>query len=75
MCIFENATNSKFTEFNINSMHIKTMIELRLVSAPTMPMQNNANDKNIYHLISMITILRINLILQYLMQELLKKYL
>ena len=75
MCIFENATNNKFTEFSINSMHIKTIIEFRRVSAPIMPMQNNAKDKNIYHLISMITILHINQFLQCWMQELLKKYL
>ena len=54
MCIFENATSNKFTEFSISSMHIKTMIELRLVSAPIMPMQNKAIDKNRYHLISII---------------------
>lgn len=64
-CIFEKATNNKFTEFNINSMHIKTMIELRLVRAPIIPIQNNATDKNIYHLISITTILRIILLLLY----------
>ena len=47
MCIFENAINSKFTELSISSMHIKTMIELRRVSAPMIPIQNNATDKNI----------------------------
>ena len=75
ICILEKATSIKFTEFSINSMHIKTMIELRLVSAPMIPMQNNASDKNIYHLISMITILHTNQFLQNLMQERLKKYL
>lgn len=51
-CIFEKATSNKFTEFSINSIHIKTMIELRLVSAPIIPIQNKTNDKKIYHLIS-----------------------
>lgn len=74
-CIFENATNNKFTELSINSIHIKTMIELRRVSAPMTPIKNKANDKNKYHLISITTILHINLTLQYSMQELLKKYL
>ena len=75
MCILENAINSKFTEFSISSMHIKTMIELRLVSAPMIPMQNKAIDKNIYHLISIITTLHINQFLLCWKQELLKKYL
>ena len=74
-CIFENATNSRLTELSINSIHIKTIIELRLVSAPIMPMQNNANDKNKYHLISIITTLHISLFLQCWKQGLLKKYL
>lgn len=56
-CIFENAINNRFTEFSINSMHIKTMIEFRLVSAPITPMQNRITDKNIYHLISITSIL------------------
>ena len=37
-CIFENATNKRFTEFNISSMHINTMMALRLVSTPIIPM-------------------------------------
>lgn len=74
-CIFENATNSKLTELSINSIHIKTMIELRRVSAPMTPIKNKANDKNKYHLISITTILHINLILHHLKQALLKKYL
>ena len=53
-CILENATNKRLTEFNINSIHIKTMIEFRRVSAPIIPIQNKANDKNMYHLISII---------------------
>ena len=53
-CILENATNKRLTEFNINSMHIKTIIEFLLVSAPIIPIQNNVNDKNMYHLISII---------------------
>jgi hypothetical protein len=55
-CIFENAISKRFTEFNINSMHIKTMIEFRRVSAPITPMQNRITDKNIYHLISITSI-------------------
>lgn len=74
-CIFENAISKRLTEFNINSMHINTMIELRLVSAPMIPIQNKINDKNMYHLISITTILHTNQFLRYLMQELLKKYL
>ncbi len=74
-CIFENAINSKFTELSINSMHMKTMIELRRVNAPIIPMQKRAKDKNRYHLISIITTLHINQFLPYLKQELLKKYL
>jgi hypothetical protein len=54
-CILENATNKRLTEFSINSIHIKTMIEFRRVSAPIIPMQNKANDKNMYHLISIIS--------------------
>lgn len=64
-CIFEKATNNKFTEFNISSMHINTMIELRLVRAPITPIQNKATDKNIYHLISITTILHTNPLLLY----------
>ena len=59
-CIFEKAISKRLTEFSINSMHIKTIIELRLVSAPIMPIQKRINDKNIYHLISITTILHIN---------------
>lgn len=47
ICIFENAINKRFTELSISSIHIKTIIELRRVSAPMMPIQNNATDKNI----------------------------
>ena len=53
-CILENATNKRLTEFSINSMHIKTIIEFRRVSAPIIPIQNSANDKNMYHFISII---------------------
>lgn len=74
-CIFEKAISKRFTEFSINSMHIKTIIELRLVRAPIIPIQNKINDKNMYHLISITTILHTNQFLQYLMQGVLKKYL
>ena len=60
ICIFENAINNKLTEFNISSIHMKTTIELRLVNAPIIPIQNNATDKNIYHLISIIITLQID---------------
>jgi hypothetical protein len=53
-CIFENATRSRLTEFSINSIHINIMIELRLISAPTMPIQNNVRDNIRYHFISML---------------------
>lgn len=47
MCILENAINKRFTELSMSSMHINTMMELRRVSAPIIPIQNNATDKNI----------------------------
>lgn len=53
-CIFENATNNKLTEFSINSIHMKMIMELRRVSTPTMPVQNKATAKPIYHLISIL---------------------
>ena len=53
-CIFENATINKLTAFSINSMHINMMIELRRVSTPTIPVQNKATAKPMYHLISII---------------------
>jgi hypothetical protein len=43
-CMFENATNNKFTAFNINSTHIKTIMALRRVNTPTIPILNNVND-------------------------------
>jgi hypothetical protein len=51
------------------------MIEFRRVRAPMMPIQNKANDKNIYHLISITTILHTNQRLPNWMQALLKIYL
>ncbi len=74
-CIFEKATSKRFTEFSINSMHIKTIIEFRLVSAPMIPIQNKIKDKNMYHLISITTILHTTQVLPYLMRALVKKYL
>jgi hypothetical protein len=47
LCIFEKATNNKFTAFNINSMHINTIMALRLVSTPTTPMLNKVKQKKI----------------------------
>jgi hypothetical protein len=44
-CIFENATNSKFTEFNINSTHMKMIMAFRRVSTPATPTQNNETDR------------------------------
>lgn len=41
-CIFENATSNKFAAFSINSIHIKIIMALRLVSTPITPMLNNA---------------------------------
>jgi hypothetical protein len=60
---------------SINSIHMKTIMELRLVSAPIIPIQNKINDKNMYHFISITTILHTNQFLQCLRQDLLKKYL
>src|SRR6185312_3687723 len=74
-CIFKNATSNRFTEFNINSMHIKTIMELRLVNAPIMPMQKRMADKNIYHLISIIIVLRTSQHPPYCLPVRLKKYL
>jgi hypothetical protein len=45
--IFENATNNKLTAFNINSMHINTMMALRRVNTPTTPMLNKVKHKMI----------------------------
>jgi hypothetical protein len=51
-CIFENATRSRLTEFNISSMHINMIMALRRTSTPVTPMANRTNDKAIYALIS-----------------------
>ncbi len=51
-CIFENATNNKFTALSISSMHMNMMIELRRVRTPTMPVQKSATAKPMYHFIS-----------------------
>jgi hypothetical protein len=51
------------------------MIELRRVSAPMIPMQKRINDKNMYHFISITTILHTGQLLPYSKQDLLKKYL
>lgn len=45
----ENATNSKFTAFNINSIDIKIIMALRLKSTPKTPIVNNTVDNNMYH--------------------------
>lgn len=44
VCILLNATSSRFTAFNINSMHIKISIALRRMSTPTIPIVNKASD-------------------------------
>jgi len=44
--IFENATSRRFTAFSINSMHINMMIAFRRVKTPTIPIENNAMDRN-----------------------------
>jgi len=44
-CIFENATNNKFTEFNISSIHMKTIMAFLRVNTPATPMQNNVTDR------------------------------
>jgi hypothetical protein len=41
----ENDTNTRFTEFSINSMHMKTIIALRLISTPITPMVNKMRAK------------------------------
>ena len=38
--IFENATNNKFTAFNISSIHMKIMIAFLRVKTPVTPIQN-----------------------------------
>ena len=45
-CIFENATSNRFTAFNISSIHMNTMMALRRVSTPIMPITNKAMDRN-----------------------------
>ena len=59
-CILENATNNKLTELSMSSMHINMMIALRRVKTPTIPIQKSANDKNIYHFISIVYSLTYN---------------
>ena len=41
----ENVTNTRFTEFSINSMLINTIIAFRLSSTPITPIENNSNAK------------------------------
>lgn len=43
-CIFENATNNKFTALSMSSMHMKTMMALRLTKTPIIPMVNNVSE-------------------------------
>lgn len=42
--VFENATNKRFTELSISSIHIKIMMALRRVSTPVTPIQNKIDD-------------------------------
>lgn len=42
----ENATNTKFTEFSINSIHMKTIIALRLIKTPITPMENSKSARS-----------------------------
>ena len=44
-CIFEKATNSTFTAFNMSSIHMKMMIALRLVNTPTIPIVKSAIER------------------------------
>ncbi len=44
-CMFENATNNKFTALSISSTHIKTTMALRRLITPAMPMQKRVRDK------------------------------
>lgn len=46
-CIFEKATNKRFTAFNINSTHIKMMIAFLRVSTPATPIQKSVEAKMI----------------------------
>jgi uncharacterized membrane protein len=47
LCIFEKATNNRFTELSMSSMHMKTMMEFLLVSTPAIAIQNKAMERNI----------------------------
>ncbi len=44
-CILENATKSKFTEFNISSTHIKITMAFRRIVTPKTPMVKRINAK------------------------------
>lgn len=41
----ENATNTKFTEFSINSIHIKTIIAFLLIKTPVTPIEKSKSAK------------------------------
>lgn len=43
----ENAVNNKLTEFSINSTDMKTMMALRLIRTPIIPIQKMAKQRNI----------------------------
>src|ERR1043166_4264117 len=45
----ENATNVRFTAFNISSMHMNIEITLRLIITPTTPIVNSTADSARYH--------------------------
>ena len=45
-CILENATNNKLTALSISSMHINTIMTLRRVRTPIMPITKSEMDRN-----------------------------
>ena len=53
-CIFEKATSKRLTAFNIISIHMNTMIALRRINTPMIPMVNNVSDNAMYAVISII---------------------
>ena len=54
LCCAENATSKRLTAFNINSMHIKTMIALRRNKTPSTPMPKRIAQSVMYQFNGMI---------------------
>ena len=55
-CIFEKASNKRFTALSINSTHMKIIIALRRTNTPMIPMVNKVSARAIYALISIFKV-------------------